>query len=130
MVIAVDLVLEVVAVVLGCHGAVPLLCGLYHEVVLVHVLLEGPVAAGDDEDLQLGVGPLRELWALLHVGGLLALIGRRWRLELLLLRLLRHQLARRVDDALDEGDFNSVVSLMNHRAIVAEKDAVIDADVD
>jgi len=56
-VVALNLVLEVVSVVLGGHGVVALLQRLVHEVILLHIVSEGLVAARVDEDAQLGVGP-------------------------------------------------------------------------
>ena len=67
LIVALDLVFKVVPIILSSNGAVSFLDSLVHEAVLIHIVSEGLVPSGDDQDSELGVSPFVVIHRLLKV---------------------------------------------------------------
>uniref|UniRef100_A0A7S3MTD9 Uncharacterized protein n=1 Tax=Strombidium inclinatum TaxID=197538 RepID=A0A7S3MTD9_9SPIT len=60
LVVALDLILQQIAIVLGSHRAVALLQGGVHQIKLIHIVPEGSVASRHNQDPELCICPLGE----------------------------------------------------------------------
>ena len=123
-----------ISIVLSCDCAISLLDCFRHKIKLVHIFFEGFVSSWYYQNSELGISPLRKLFLFLFRLLQIFLFQRKvrrcsskWlgRTDLYII-ILKEVV---INDALNKGDFDSIMNLMNSSAVVAEKYPVIDANI-